>query len=49
MSSEQFAWSARTWRMPPWLWLGLLTMFASALHITLDFGVGLFDLKGTLT
>jgi hypothetical protein len=48
MNDSQFVWSGRTWRMPPWLWLGLLTMFVSALHITLDFGVGLFDLHGTL-
>jgi len=34
--------------MPVWLWVGLATMFFSALHIILDFGVGLFDLHGTL-
>ena len=48
MNHDGFAWSGRTWRMPLWLWLGLLTMFVSARHITIDFGVGLFDLQGTL-
>ena len=43
------AWSGRDWRMPVWLWVGLLTMFFSVLHIILDFGVGLFDLHGTLS
>ena len=32
-----------------WLWVGLATMFVSALHIIIDFGVGLFDLHGTLS
>jgi hypothetical protein len=45
----QLAWSGRDWRMPVWLWVGLATMFVSALHIIIDFGVGLFDLHGTLT
>ena len=35
--------------MPVWLWVGLATMFVSVLHIIIDFGVGLFDLHGTLT
>ena len=35
--------------MPIWLWVGLATMFFSALHIILDFGIGLFDLHGTLS
>jgi hypothetical protein len=35
--------------MPLWLWVGLATMFFSVLHIILDFGVGLFDLSGTLS
>ncbi|MBA2559646.1 MAG: hypothetical protein H0V07_07090, partial [Propionibacteriales bacterium] len=48
MASEQLAWSGRDWRMPVWLWVGLATMFVSALHIIIDFGVGLFDLHGTL-
>ena len=42
-------WVGRDWRMPVWLWLGLLTMFVSVLHIIIDFGVGLFDLHGTLS
>ena len=42
-------WSGRDWRMPVWLWVGLATMFFSVLHIILDFGVGLFDLRGTLS
>jgi hypothetical protein len=46
--NSELAWSGRTWRMPMWLWLGLLTMFVSFLHIIIDFGVGLFDLHGTL-
>ena len=41
-------WSAETWRMPAWLWIGLATMFVSVLHIIIDFGVGLFDLHATL-
>jgi hypothetical protein len=49
MGNEQLAWSGRDWRMPVWLWVGLATMFVSALHIIIDFGVGLFDLHGTLT
>ncbi|MBY9076638.1 hypothetical protein K1X13_17525 [Nocardioides sp. WL0053] len=49
MGSEQLAWSGRDWRMPVWLWVGLATMFVSVLHIILDFGVGLFDLHGTLS
>lgn len=35
--------------MPVWLWVSLATMFFSVLHIILDFGVGLFDLHGTLS
>lgn len=49
MSSERLAWSGRTLRMPPWLWIGLAAMFVSILHILIDFGVGLFDLHGTLS
>jgi hypothetical protein len=49
VGSEQLAWSGRDWRLPIWLWLGLATMFVSVLHIIIDFGVGLFDLHGTLT
>ena len=48
MDSDQLAWSGRTWRMPAWLWIGLATMFVSVLHIIIDFGVGLFNLHGTL-
>ena len=49
VDSEQLAWSGRDWRMPVWLWVGLVTMFVSVLHIIIDFGVGLFDLRGTLS
>lgn len=48
-SSEQLAWSGRSWRMPLWLVVGLAAMFFSAMHIVIDFGVGLFDLHGTLS
>jgi hypothetical protein len=47
--SEHLAWSGRDWRMPAWLWIGLAAMFVSVLHIIIDFGVGLFDLHGTLS
>lgn len=49
VASEQLAWSGRDWRMPPWLWVGLATMFVSVLHIMIDCGVGLFDLHGWLS
>jgi hypothetical protein len=49
VGSEQLAWSGHDWRMPVWLWVGLATMFVSVLHIIIDFGVGLFDLHGTLS
>ena len=49
VGSEQLRWSGRDWRMPAWLWVGLATMFVSVLHILIDFGVGLFDLRGTLS
>jgi hypothetical protein len=42
-------WSGRDGRVPVWLWVGLATMFFSVLHIIIDFGVGLFDLGGTLS
>ena len=48
-SAERLAWSGRDWRLPVWMWVGLATMFVSVLHIILDFGVGLFDLHGTLS
>lgn len=49
VGSGRLAWSGRDWRMPVWLWVGLAAMFVSVLHIVLDFGVGLFDLHGTLS
>jgi hypothetical protein len=49
MSSEQLAWSGRSWRMPLWLVVGLAAQFFSVVHIVIDFGVGLFDLHGTLS
>jgi hypothetical protein len=49
VGSEQLTWSGRDWRMPVWLWVGLATMFVSVLHIIIDFGVGLFDLRGPLS
>ena len=49
VGSEQLARSGRDWGMPVWLWVGLATMFVSALLIIIDFGVGLFDLHGTLS
>ena len=49
VGSERLAWSGRDWRMPVWLWVGLVTMFVSVLHIIIDFGVGLFDLHGRLS
>ena len=48
MDSEKLEWPGRGLRMPAWLWVGLATMFVSVLHIIIDFGVGLFDLHGTL-
>ena len=48
MGSERLTWNGRDWRLPLWLWVGLLAMFSSMLHIIIDFGVGLFDLHGTL-
>ena len=49
MTAEQLTWSGRDWRLPAWLWVGFATMFVSVLHIVIDFGVGLFDLHGTLS
>ena len=43
------AWYGRDVRMPVWLVVGLATMLVSVLHIMIDFGVGLFDLHGTLS
>lgn len=47
--SEQLVWSGRSWRMPLWLAVGLAAMFFSAMHIVIDFGVGLFELHGILS
>lgn len=33
---------------PAWLVVGIAAMAVSLLHIVIDFGVGLFDLRGTL-
>ena len=49
MVSEELAWSGRSWRIPMWLVVGMAAMFFSAMHIVMDFGVGLFDLHGTLS
>lgn len=46
--NPDLAWSAQTLRMPAWLWLNLAAMAAATLHILLDFGVGLFSLRGQL-
>ncbi len=35
--------------MPLWLVIGIAAMFFSAMHIVIDFGVGLFDLHGSLS
>jgi hypothetical protein len=48
VGGEKLAWSGHG-RLPTWLWLGLVTMFVSILHIIIDFGVGLFDLHGNLS
>lgn len=49
MESNDIAWSGQSWRLPPWLWLSLAAMAMSTLHILIDFGVGLFPMRGTLT
>ena len=43
------AWTADTWRVPPWLWIGVTAMAVALLHILLDMGVGLFDMQGRLS
>ncbi len=43
------SWAAETWRVPPWLWLGVAAMAVALLHILLDMGVGLFDMHGRLS
>ncbi len=45
--SPGLAWSGQTVRMPAWLWLNLATMAAATMHILIDFGIGLFSLKGS--
>ena len=42
------AWSGQSWRLPLWLWLSLAAMAVSTLHIPVDFGVGLFPVRGSL-
>src|SRR5215212_7974154 len=49
MESNNLTWSGQSWRLPPWLWLGLAAMAVSTLHILLDFGIGLFPLRGRLS
>ena len=49
MASDGLAWSGQSWRLPPWLWLSLAAMAVGTLHILLDFGVGLFPLRGRLS
>ena len=48
MDSNDLAWSGRSWRLPPWLWLSLAAMAIGTLHILLDAGVGLFPSRGRL-
>src|SRR5919107_82398 len=33
MESNNLAWSGQSWRLPPWLWLGLAAMAVGTLHI----------------
>ena len=49
MERNNITWSGQSWRMPTWLWLSLAAMAMSTLHILIDFGVGLFPMRGTLT
>ncbi len=49
MESNALAWSGQSSRLPPWLWLALAAMAVGTLHILLDFGVGLFPLRGRLS
>ena len=42
-------WSADTWRVPAWLWIGVAAMAIALLHILIDMGVGLFDMRGRLS
>lgn len=48
MESNAWTWSGQTWRLPLWFWLSLSAMAVSMMHILLDFGIGLFPMKGTL-
>lgn len=48
MESKNLVWSGQTWRLPLWFWLSLAAMAVSMMHILLDFGVGLFPMRGTL-
>jgi hypothetical protein len=48
MESNNLAWSGESWRLPLWLWLSLGAMAISMMHILLDFGVGLFPMRGRL-
>ena len=49
MESNDLAWSGQSWRLPLWLWLGLAAMAVGTLHILVDFGVGLFPMRGRLS
>jgi hypothetical protein len=49
MESNDLAWSGQSWRMPLWLWLSLAAMAVGTLHILVDFGVGLFPMRGRLS
>src|SRR5918997_2002212 len=49
VESNGLGWSGTSWRLPPWLWLGLAAMAVGTLHILLDFGVGLFPMGGRLS
>ena len=48
MERDALAWSGQSWRLPPWLWLGVAAMAAGTLHILLDASVGLFPARGRL-
>lgn len=45
---SDLTWSGQTWRLPLWFWVSLAAMAVGMMHILLDFGVGLFPMKGTL-
>ena len=48
MERNNLAWANRSWRLPLWLWLSLAAMAVGTLHILLDFGIGLFPMRGRL-